>query len=302
MCAGTGRGWEAIVVDDGSTDGTFGLVEERAASQPRIRGVRLRRNFGKSAALAAGFASARGSVVVTIDGDGQDDPAEIPALLAELDRGHDLVSGWKRDRRDPPARRLASRVFNFLAARLSGTTLHDVNCGLKAYRIECARSLELYGEMHRFLPMLAAQQGWRVTELPVAHRPRPHGKSRFGRERYLRGALDLITVTFLGRYQQRPLHLFGGIGAALTIAGLALSLYMTALRISGEAIGQRPLLFLGMLLILAGIQLLTLGLLAQMLVLVRGERADPGTAVVEVTDAEPERSTGPAARETSAPG
>ena len=218
----------------------------------------------------------RGEKIVTIDGDGQDDPADIPALLAGLDQGADIVSGWKRDRRDPLSRRVASGVFNRVTARFSGIRMHDMNCGLKAYRGECARSLEIYGEMHRFIPVLASQQGWRVAEIPVNHRPRRHGSSRFGTERYLRGALDLLTVTFIGRYQHRPLHLFGGVGLALTVVGVVISIYLTILKIGGAAIGQRPLLFLGVLLIVVGIQLLTLGLLGQMLVLVRRERSHPG--------------------------
>jgi hypothetical protein len=155
--------------------------------------------------------------------------------------------------------------------------MHDMNCGLKVYRAQCARSLEVYGELHRFIPVLAAQQGWRVAELPVNHRPRPHGRSRFGTERYLRGALDLLTVTFIGRYENRPLHLFGGIGVLLTLIGLAISAYLTVLKLSGESIGQRPLLFLGVLLIVVGIQLLSLGLLGQMLVQIRRERQGPET-------------------------
>jgi glycosyltransferase involved in cell wall biosynthesis len=271
-CDSLGRSWEAIVIDDGSTDGTTELVEELAGGRPQIRGVRLRRNFGKSAALAAGFEHSSGEVVVTIDGDGQDDPADIPVLIEALENGADVVSGWKRNRRDPLTRRLASRVFNWMTARTTGLAMHDMNCGFKAYRGECARSLEVYGELHRFLPALADQQGWRVTEVAVNHRPRLHGRSRFGTERYLRGALDLLAVVFVGRYEYRPLHLFGGAGVALTGTGLAIEVYMTILKINGEAIGHRPLMFLGVLLIVVGIQLLTFGLLAQMLVLARRER------------------------------
>ena len=272
-CAELELEWELVVVDDGSTDGSFDLIEDLNRSERRIRGIKLRRNFGKSAAIAAGFAESRGDAIITIDGDGQDDPADIPALLDGLRRGFDLVSGWKQRRRDRFTRRWASRVFNRAASRLSGMRLHDINCGLKAYRAECAHSLDIYGELHRFIPALAAQQGWRVAEQAVNHRPRRHGRSRFGTERYLRGALDLLTVTFIGRYQHRPLHLFGGIGLALTFIGVAISIYLSVLRFSGESIGDRPLLFLGALLIVVGIQLLSLGLVGQMLVQMRREGA-----------------------------
>ena len=272
VCDDLGLSWEAIVVDDGSTDGSIELVEGLAADLPALRGVRLRRNFGKSAALAAGFEFSEGRTIVTIDGDGQDDPADIPRLLDRLDDA-DLVSGWKHSRRDPLTRRVASRIFNWFTARASGVAMHDMNCGFKAYRGECARSLEVYGELHRFLPVLAAQQGWRVAEVPVNHRPRCHGKSRFGLERYLRGALDLLAVVFMGRYEYRPLHLFGGLGLSLTGAGFAISAYLTVLKLTGEAIGNRPLLFLGILLIVVGIQLLTFGLLAQMVVSARRQSA-----------------------------
>lgn len=268
-----GQSWEAIVIDDGSTDGTFELIESLAEERSWLRGVKLRRNFGKSIALETGIAHALGETIVTIDGDGQDDPADIPKLLDGLAQGADIVSGWKRDRRDPFTRRLASRIFNRMTSLFTGVDMHDMNCGFKAYRGECARSLEIYGEMHRFLPALAEQQGWRATEVAVNHRTRKHGHSRFGLERYPRGALDLMTVVFIGRYQHRPLHLFGGIGLLLTMVGVTIGIYLTVLKISGEAIGQRPLLFLGVLLIVVGIQLLTLGLLGQMLVLSRHEQA-----------------------------
>ncbi|MEX2447417.1 MAG: glycosyltransferase family 2 protein [Solirubrobacterales bacterium] len=281
-CESLGLGWEAIVVDDGSTDGSMELVERLGAQRPEVRGIRLRRNFGKSAALAAGFNYSAGETIVTIDGDGQDDPADIPALLDELSRGADLVSGWKRQRRDPLSRRLASRVFNRVTKWLTGVSMHDMNCGLKAYRGDCARSLNIYGELHRYVPVLAVQQGWRVAELPINHRSRRHGRSRFGVERYLRGALDLLTVIFIGRYQYRPLHLFGGLGIGATALGAAISLYLTALKIGGEAIGDRPLLFLSVLLIVVGIQLLTFGLLAQMVVLARQDRGAAALSAAQV--------------------
>ncbi|MBN8868788.1 MAG: glycosyltransferase family 2 protein [Solirubrobacterales bacterium] len=263
--------WQILVVDDGSTDRTYEMLEEMAASDERVGAIRLRRNFGKSAALAVGLAATDADVVITIDGDGQDDPADIPLLLEQLDQGFDLVSGWKRDRQDPASRRLASKAFNWFTARATGIRMHDMNCGFKAYRGECARSIDVYGEMHRFMPALAEQQGWSTTEVPVNHRARTHGKSRFGLERYMRGALDLLTVVFVGRYQYRPLHFFGWLGSGLTLIGLLICLYLTILKIGGSAIGERPLLFLGVLLIVVGVQLLTLGLLGQMLVLARRE-------------------------------
>ena len=263
--------YEIVVVDDGSSDGTPELIAELAESDDRLGCVGLRRNFGKSAALAVGFDSTDSELVITIDGDGQDDPADIPVLLAEIDEGFDLVSGWTRDRQDPWTRRLASKIFNGFTSLMTGVRMHDMNCGFKAYRGECARSIEVYGEMHRYMPVLADQQGWTVTEVPVNHRARRFGKSRFGLERYLRGALDLMTVFFLGRYQNRPLHLFGGLGAIFVLLGVGISLYLTAIWIAGSSIGSRPRLFLGVLLIVVGVQLLSLGLLAQIMVLSRRE-------------------------------
>ena len=269
-----GREWEAIFVDDGSTDGTFSALTRLHDAAANVRVVRLRRNFGKATALATGFAQARGEVVVTMDGDLQDDPAEIPKLLAKLDEGFDLVSGWKTHRRDPLSRRIPSRIFNHVTGALSGVRLHDMNCGLKAYKAEVVQGLRLYGELHRFIPVLAHQRGYRVAELPVNHRPREHGRSRYGVERYLRGAFDLMSVSFVGRYRTRPLHLFGTLGLVLGFVGTVVLLYLTLLKLEGHAIGQRPLLTLGVLLVVVGIQLFSLGLLAE-LILAQHEQRTP---------------------------
>ena len=267
--------WEAVFVDDGSTDGSFAALTRLHNLHDNIRVVRLRRNFGKAAALAAGFANAEGDVVVTIDADLQDDPAEIPRLLAKLDEGFDLVSGWKAHRRDPITRRALSRIFNWVTGRVSGLRLHDLNCGLKAYRAEVVQGLRLYGELHRFIPVLAHYRGHRIAELPVNHRPREHGRSRYGVERYLRGFLDLLTVSFIGRYRYRPLHLFGGLGLGLGALGLAVLVYLTILKIGGEAIGRRPLLILGVLLVVVGLQFFSLGLISELITSQHEERAGP---------------------------
>jgi glycosyltransferase involved in cell wall biosynthesis len=261
----TAQAWEVIFVDDGSTDATFAALTRLHAAHGNVRVVRLRRNFGKAAALAAGFAEVTGDVVVTIDGDLQDDPAEIPRLLAKLDEGFDLVSGWKTKRQDPWSRRIPSKLFNRVAGLVSGIRLHDMNCGLKAYRPEVVRGLRLYGELHRYIPVIAHYRGFRVAELPVNHRARAHGRSRYGVERYLRGFLDLLTVTFMGRYRNRPLHLFGGLGLVLLGGGTAVLAYLTVLKIGGSSIGQRPLLMLGVLLIVVGMQFLSLGLLSELI-------------------------------------
>jgi glycosyltransferase involved in cell wall biosynthesis len=267
-----GRPWEAVFVDDGSTDGSLGALTRLHAAMPNVKVVRLRRNFGKAAALAAGFRHADGDVVVTIDADLQDDPAEIPRLLAKLDEGFDLVSGWKVQRRDPLSRRIPSRIFNAVVGRVSGLRLHDLNCGLKAYRADVVRNLRVYGELHRFLPVLAHDRGYRVAELPVNHRPRGHGKSRYGVERYLRGFLDFLTVWFMGRYRHRPLHLFGGLGVAMGAIGTILLAYLTVLKLSGEPIGHRPLLTLGVLLVVVGLQFFSLGLLSELITSHHAER------------------------------
>jgi glycosyltransferase involved in cell wall biosynthesis len=267
------RDWEAIFVDDGSTDGSFAALTRLHAGAENVRVVRLRRNFGKAAALVAGFDQARGDTIVTLDGDLQDDPGEIPRLLAKLDEGFDLVTGWKTHRRDPLSRRVLSRVFNSVTSRLSGVRLHDMNCGLKAYRAEVVHGLRIYGELHRFVPVLAHYRGFRIAELPVNHRPREHGRSRYGVERYLRGFLDLLTVSFIGRYRQRPLHLFGGLGLVLGLVGVAILVYLTVVKATGHAIGQRPLLTLGVLLVVVGMQFFSLGLISEMITSHHEERA-----------------------------
>jgi glycosyltransferase involved in cell wall biosynthesis len=270
-----GGPWEAVFVDDGSTDGSFAALTRLHSGHTNVRVVRLRRNFGKAAALAAGFAHAEGDVVVTIDADLQDDPAEIPRLLAKLEEGFDLVSGWKTHRRDPLVRRTLSHLFNWVTGRVSGLRLHDLNCGLKAYRADVVRGLRLYGELHRFIPVLAHYRGHRIAELPVNHRPREHGRSRYGVERYLRGFLDLLTVSFIGRYRYRPLHLFGGLGLVLGVVGLAVLVYLSVLKFEGHAIGQRPLLILGVLLVVVGLQFFSLGLISELITSQHEERTAP---------------------------
>ena len=269
-----GGPFEVIFVDDGSTDGSRAVLAGLASETTNVVVVHLRRNFGKAAALQAGFLEARGNIVVTIDADLQDDPAEIPQLLAKLDEGFDLVSGWKTRRNDPLARRLFSRLFNWATAVVSGVRLHDVNCGLKAYRAEVLHGMRLYGELHRFIPILASYRGFRVAEIPVNHRARRHGRSRYGSERYLRGFFDLLSVTFMGRYRHRPLHLFGGVGLFMGAVGSVILLYLSVLKFSGEGIGHRPLLTLGVLLIVVGIQFVSLGLLSELVTAQHEERLD----------------------------
>jgi glycosyltransferase involved in cell wall biosynthesis len=265
--------WELVYVDDGSTDGSYGALLRLHATYENVRVVRLRRNFGKAAALAAGIEVAAGDVIVTMDADLQDDPAEIPRLLAKLDDGYDIVSGWKCDRQDPFFRRFVSRIYNGATRWATGVALHDMNCGLKAYRAEVFENVRLYGERHRFVPVLAHHLGYSVTELPVNHRPRLNGSSRFGIERYLRSPFDLLTIVFMGRYRYRPLHLFGGVGLGASVAGFAVLLYLTVVKIGGAGIGQRPLLLLGVLLLVVGVQLLSLGLIGEMLTSHHEEKA-----------------------------
>lgn len=260
------RVYEIVFVDDGSTDGCLELCRALVQSDAHVTCVELRRHFGKATALQVGFQVAKGEVIVTMDGDLQDDPAEIPRFLEALDDGVDLVSGWKKKRHDPLSKTLPSKFFNFVTSTLTGINLRDFNCGFKAYRREVVESLDLYGELHRYIPVLAHANGFRIGEIPVNHHPRAHGKSKYSFERFVRGAFDLLTVLFLGSFKRRPLHLFGLIGIAFFGVGFAIDLYLSVLWLTGIAyIGNRPLLILGTLLIIVGIQVLIFGLLAEML-------------------------------------
>jgi len=272
--AGVDRSYEIIFVDDGSTDASPAILEDIFQRDPgHVRVIQFRRNFGKTAALNAGFAHARGQVIITMDADLQDDPAEISAMLAKLDEGYDLVAAWRINRQDPLEKTLPSRFFNSIVARFTGVSLHDFNCGFKAYRRAVTDSVRLYGELHRFIPVLAHQQGFHITEMPVQHHPRRAGVSKYGAKRYVKGFLDFGTVLFLTTYLKRPLHLFGGAGLAVFGVGTIINLYLAFLwllrEVGGKAdippIGTRPLLMVGVLAMILGIQLVSIGLLGEML-------------------------------------
>lgn len=261
-----GLPYDILLVDDGSSDGTWRLIGELREGDPHVLGIRHRRNFGKAQGLASGFAVARGDVVVTMDGDLQDDPDELPRFLTMLDEGYDLVSGWKQRRQDPLGKTAPSRVFNWTVRRVSGVPLHDFNCGYKAYRREVTDALRLYGELHRFTPVLANADGFRVGELPVRHHARTWGRSKYGWSRLVKGFLDLLTVTFLTQYRQRPMHLFGLPGLVALALGVMIGLYLSLEKvIAGVAIGTRPLLLLSVLLVVIGAQFFGLGLLGEFL-------------------------------------
>ncbi len=276
-CEAAGFSFEVWFVDDGSRDGSWPVIEHLHADDARFAGLRFRRNYGKSAALAAGFARVQGRYVVTMDADLQDDPAEIPDLVAMLDEGYDLVSGWKQKRRDPLSKTIPSRFFNFVTRLVSGIKLHDFNCGLKVYRREVVKSIQVYGEMHRYIPLLAKWEGYaRIGEKPVRHRARQYGQTKFGLERYLRGFLDLITVAFLTRFAARPMHFFGMLGTLSFLGGIGISLWISIDKLFfGRPIGDRPLLLLGALLIIVGVQTFCTGLLGDMIIRRRMEEGPP---------------------------
>jgi dolichol-phosphate mannosyltransferase len=257
---------EILFIDDGSSDNSFEVLKSLRASDPSVRAVQFRKNYGKAAALAMGFRKARGQIIVTIDADLQDDPAEIPNVLKKLDEGYDLVSGWKKQRRDPFIKRASSKLFNRVTRLFTGLKIHDINCGLKAYRREVTASINVYGQLHRFLPVLAQWEGFKVGEVVVQHRPRKFGKSKFGASRFFAGFFDLITVLFITRYTKRPLHLFGSAGLASFLLGMLVSGYLSFEKIYlGKHLSNRPLLFLGVLLIIVGVQFVSIGLLGEMI-------------------------------------
>lgn len=263
-----GHSFEIVFVDDGSRDGTPKSIRQLHDRDPRVKLVRLRRNFGKAAALTAGFDHARGRIVITMDGDLQDVPEEIPRFLTELeDRELDLVSGWKRRRQDPWSKRIPSRLFNWVTRKLARVPLHDFNCGFKAYRREVLEEVPIYGELHRYIPVLASRKGFAVGEIQVDHRPRLHGVSKYGWDRFYKGLLDLITVLFITRYTRRPLHLFGAVGLVFSGVGFGICLYLALQWVQGAYLSNRPLLLLGILLLLMGIQILTTGLIGEMITL-----------------------------------
>jgi glycosyltransferase involved in cell wall biosynthesis len=273
--ATNGERCELIFMDDGSTDSSFEVLRALRGKDERIKIVQFRVNQGKAAALAAGFREAQGEIIVTLDADLQDDPKEIPKFLAKLEEGYDLVSGWKARRQDPWSRRALSAIFNRVTAFMTGLKIHDFNCGFKAYRRAVINELRLHGELHRFIPALASWRGFRVAEIEVDHHPRRYGCSKYGMERIPRGFFDLLTVIMLTRYTAKPLHLFGLLGLIMGLTGFGIIGYLSVGWFLGKWIGARPLLLIGAVLLIAGIQLVSFGLVAEMIVYSSAARADP---------------------------
>jgi glycosyltransferase involved in cell wall biosynthesis len=261
------RSFELIFVDDGSTDDSWNVIEQLVEANNQIKGISLGVNQGKSYALQAGFNEIQGKYVVTMDADLQDDPAEIEQMICTLESGYDLVSGWKKERFDPVSKTIPSKFFNWVTRRAAGIHLHDFNCGLKAYRADVLTHIQLYGELHRYIPLLAKRAGFgRITEQVVQHRARKYGTTKFGLSRFINGFLDLITILFVQKYLQKPMHFFGTIGVLLMAVGSLINLYMAGIRIFYNAgIGNRPLLFLGILLMVLGVQFLSTGFLGELI-------------------------------------
>jgi glycosyltransferase involved in cell wall biosynthesis len=291
-----GRPYELLIVDDGSTDESFSMLSQLQALDPHLRVIRFRRNFGQTAAFAAGFDHARGRIIVTSDGDLQNDPRDIPKMIELLDRGHDIVCGWRKVRKDPfLSRRLPSTIANRLISTATGVHLHDYGCSLKAFRAEVVKPLKLYGEMHRFLPAIASEQGVSIAEVVVNHRERRHGRSKYGIGRTIRVILDLMTVKFLLSYSTRPVQIFGLIGFAMGLLGGLISGWLAYERIFGDvSLNQHlPLLLLGILLISTGFQLVTLGLLAEMQARTYHESQNKPTYVIRDVLEAPSHAEGP---------
>jgi glycosyltransferase involved in cell wall biosynthesis len=259
--------YEIIFVDDGSSDGSWAVIKSLSEQKSFIHGINFSHNYGKSVALQAGFETVKGDYVVTMDADLQDDPNEVPEMVQMLKDGYDLVSGWKKERHDPLSKTIPSKFFNYVTRKAAGIELHDFNCGLKAYRADVVEDIYLYGELHRYIPMLAKREGYtRITEKVVKHHARKYGKTKFGLSRFMNGFLDLITITFVQRYLQKPMHFFGTIGVLLLMAGGVINLYMAFLKfVYSQGIGDRPLLFLGILLMVVGVQFFSTGLLGEMI-------------------------------------
>lgn len=274
--------YEIIYVDDGSTDNSYPILQAIHAEDSNTKVVRFRRNFGKAAALTAGFEVARGDIIVTMDADLQDDPDEIPNFIAAIHNGSDLVSGWKKKRYDPLNKRIPSKLFNKVTCTIAGVKLHDFNCGFKAYRRELLDHIELYGELHRYIPALAGWKGFSVGEIEVKHHPRKFGKSKYGYERLLKGLFDIVTIYFTRKYGKRPLHIFGKVGMWFGLLGVGALGYLTVLWFLGQRpIGDRPLFLFGMLSILFGMQLIVFGLINEMLVKIEN-RFDKGYVVKNI--------------------
>jgi glycosyltransferase involved in cell wall biosynthesis len=258
--------YEILFIDDGSTDGSYGICVNIQEKDPRVRVIQFRRNFGKTAALQAGFSFSSGSYIVSIDCDMQEDPADMFNLLSLLNNGYDMVCGWRKERHDPLSKIIPSRLFNWAVAGITGIRLHDFNCGFKAYRSEVIKEIKLYGELHRFIPVLAFQRGFKVTELPVRHQGRQFGRSKFGAKRLIKGYLDFIQVLFLTNFIKYPLRLFGAIGTILSMIGILILIYLTILWFDGiRPIGDRPLMTLGVLLTLMGVQLFSIGFIGEIM-------------------------------------
>jgi glycosyltransferase involved in cell wall biosynthesis len=286
-----GRSYEIVAIDDGSTDDSFEVLTRLHAMDPRLRVIRFRRNYGQTAAFSAGFEHARGRVIVTSDGDLQNDPRDIPALIAKLESGYDIVCGWRKNRKDAfVSRTVPSRLANRLISWATGVRLHDYGCSLKAFRAEVVKPLRLYGEMHRFIPAIASEQGVAIAEVVVNHRSRRHGASNYDISRTIRVILDLLTVKFLLSYSTRPLQIFGLIGFVMALLGVIAGAWLTFVKFAGrgQAIADRPLLLLAILLIFTGVQLVTLGLLAEMQARTYHESQKKPTYVIrEVLEAAP---------------